>query len=108
MQQLSFKVSEAHQTSGGGDHIIKYDAVLQLTGTNGPVRVEMVSFLPPNANRSLVEQAVASVERGAVRALVGNAAILRLHNFVIHPTDFRPKKCEEYTFDAIKEAIRRL
>jgi hypothetical protein len=103
---ISFNVSVVRQTSGGGDHLVKYDAVLQLSGRNGAVRVEMVSVYPANADPTMVQEAIESVERGAVRALAGNAAVLWLHNFVIHPTDFRPSKCEEYTFEAIREAVR--
>jgi hypothetical protein len=106
MRCFPFKVSVARQTSGGRDHLVKYDGVLEITGGKGPVRVEMVSVIPRTATREEIREATESVERGAARALCGEAANVWLHNFIIHPTDFWPKKCEQYTFEAIEAAVR--
>src|SRR5436305_13788205 len=106
MRRFPFKVSVVRQTSGGGDHIVKYDGVVEITGGKGPVCVEMVSVIPPTAKPQAVQEATESVERGVVRALSGEAAKVWLHNFIIHPTDFRPKKCEQYTFEAVEAAVR--
>ena len=105
MMRLPFKVSVVRQTSSGGDHIVKYDGVLDLTDEMGPVCVEMISYYPATADPKLIQSAIESVQRGTAKALVGKGGTLRLYNFAIHPTDFRPGKCEEYTCDAIRSAI---
>lgn len=106
MRRFLFNVSVVRQRSGAGDHLIKYDAVLETIGGKGPVHVEVVSFFPPEATPQKIQEAAQSVERGVSRALGGEAANIWLHNFVVHPTDFWPKKCEQYTFEAVEAALR--
>jgi hypothetical protein len=106
MRRFPFEVSVVRQTSGGGDHLVKYEGVVEIAGGKGPVRVEMVSVIPPTTTPQAIQEATESVERGVARALCGDAAKVWLHNFIIHPTDFWPKKCEQYTFEAIEAAVR--
>jgi hypothetical protein len=112
MRELPFNVDIIHESVNGGDHVVKYEAVLALSDEQGPVRAELMSLVPSDADDQQVQLAVESVERGARSALAGRsalsgrAAVVRLYNFVIHPIDFRAYKCEQYTSRVIEAVLR--
>jgi hypothetical protein len=103
---LEFQVREVHQ-AGPVSYIVKYGADMELLDGAQPVSVEMLSVFPPDSTTEQVEIARQMVQRGATRALegTGKSAHIRLRDFVIHPVDFHPKRIEEFTFRAVRDAV---
>ena len=104
---LAFKVREVHQHGSGGSHVVKYSAVLDLLVVQ-PFSVEILSIYPTKwASAEEVEVGRQMIQRGAVCALqgTGNAARIRVRDFVIHPVDFKPRFVEEYTFRVLRGVL---
>jgi hypothetical protein len=103
---LSFQVREVRQ-AGPISYIVKYEADMELVEGPQPVSVEMVNVFPPDAAADQAEVGRQMVQRGAVRALegTGKSARIRVRDFAIHPVDFHPKRIEEFTYRAVRDAL---
>ena len=80
---------------------------MELLDGSQPVSVDMLSLVPLDAAPEQAEVGRRMVQRGAVRALegTGKSARIRVRDFAIHPVDFHPKRIEEFTFRAIRDAL---
>lgn len=103
---LSFQVREVRQ-AGPVSYLVMYRAEMELLDGSQPPSVEMLNLFPPDASAEQAEVGLEMVRRGAVRALegTGKSARIRVRDFVIHDVDFDPKRVEEFTFRAVRDAI---
>jgi hypothetical protein len=108
MALFTYKVSEVRITSGAGDYIVKYTAEVETTADPDVVQVIMVS-LHPSSETIYTQDAVEAVREAAVEVLSpgGHGAVIRLHDFVIHPVDFKPHVLKKFTKQYLAEAIDR-
>ena len=106
MTLLTYKVSEVRLSSGAGDYIVKYTAEVETTQDPNAVHVVMVS-LHPGSETTFIQAAVESVREAAVEVLSahGLGAVIRLYDFVIHPVDFKPHRCKQFTKQYLAEAL---
>lgn len=98
---LKFQVSKSAQTSGGGDFIVKFDAIVELLPA-GTTSVEIGS-LHERSEPSHKEAAMNAILTGfqsvlRPRNLGGNC---RIENLVLHPVDFKPLKFAECSAEAL-------
>jgi hypothetical protein len=107
MALITYNVQEARQTSSGADYIVKYTAEVETNNDPSDVQIVMVS-LYPGSEEIYIQAAVESVREAAVEVLsaYGIGAVVRLHDFVIHPVDFSPQRCKEVTKRYLAEALK--
>lgn len=98
---LRFKVSRCAQTSGGGDYIVKFDAIVELI-PDGSTSV-VIESLHERSDRSLQEAARIAILDGFRSVLEQNnlKANCRVENLVLHPVDFKPRKFADCSAEAL-------
>lgn len=102
---MKYALSEVVQTSGGGDYVVKYEADVELLPIGSPVKVEVLSTLPPGPDLPMVDMAKDCIRRGAESVLGARGAILRVSRLYIHPTDFNGRRFEEFTAGGLRKAL---
>jgi hypothetical protein len=102
---LELRVREVCQTSSGGDYVTIYDADIDLVP--GEVRVEVAGVDPADADMDAVASAREAIRAGAAKALGprGLGALIRVRRVVIHPVDFKPRRFERHTADAVQRLL---
>ena len=99
---LELRVREVCQTSSGGDHVTIYEADIEIVP--GDVQVEVAGIDPPDADPDAVASAREAIQAGAAQVLRprGLGAIIRLRRVVVHPVDFKPRRFERHTAEAVQ------
>jgi hypothetical protein len=89
-------------------HFVMYKAEMAILDGSQPISVEMLNVIPPDAASADAEVGRQMVQRGAVRALqgTGKSARIAVRDFFIHRVDFHPARVEEFTFRAVRDALR--
>jgi hypothetical protein len=102
---LEIRVREVCQTSSGGDHVTIYEADIDLVP--GEVRVEAVGVEPVDADPDALASATEAIRVGAAKVLRprGLGAIIRVRRVVIHPVDFKPRRFELHTAEAVQRLL---
>lgn len=102
---MELHVHKVIQTSSGGDHVTIFDA--DFTLVNGDIQVEIVATDPIDANTIAVAEARDAIQRGAAAALdpYNQGAIIRVQRIVIHPVDFKVRRFEQYTTEAVRQLL---
>jgi hypothetical protein len=105
MEQITFQVREVHQT--GGDHVVSYNASVELIPNSSDVDIAVESYLPESADPKLVDLAAASIRAGILKVLAPErlGARVCLDRLVIHPVDFRPRMFELHTAEHFSRAL---
>ena len=98
------------QTSGAFEHVVVYNASLEITDDPGQVNVWEVQLANgSDTDLASVYHAVAAIVAG-VRAVLeprGCGANLRVHGLLIHPVDFSPPHFERHTRQALQAELER-
>jgi hypothetical protein len=102
---LELRVHEVCQTSSGGDHVTIYEADIDIW--RGAVRVEVASVDPPDADPEAVALALEAIRTGAAKVLSPRelGAIIRVRRLVGHPVDFKSRRFERHTAEAIARLL---
>ena len=106
MSTFTYTVSESCLSAAAASYIIKYTAEVETTDSAGEVRVEMVS-VHYETDPTEVQRATECVREAAAEVLTprGLGATIRLHDFILHPVDFKPQRCQRYTKQYLTEAL---
>ena len=106
---MNYEIREVHQAASGGSHVVSYRAEIELLDDPKTVEVTVLNLLPEMFQGSEGSRVLAaeSIRRGAVLALSEHekGARIQVHDFVIHPVDFKPSQCEKYTASAIRRLL---
>jgi hypothetical protein len=73
----------------------------------GEVRVEVAGVDPPDADPEAVALAVEAIRAGAAKVLSPRelGAIIRVRRLVVHPVDFKSRRFELHTAEAIQRLL---
>ena len=98
-------VHEVCQTSSGGDHVTIYEAEIDIIP--GEVQVEVSGVEPAVADPDAVASAREAIRAGATGVLRprGLGAIIRVRRVVVHPIDFKPRRFERHTAEAVQRLL---
>lgn len=101
---MELRVREVCQTSSGGDHVTIYDADIGIVPGE---RVEVASVDPPDADAEAVASAREAIRAGPAKALSPHelGAIIRVRRLVVHPFDFKSRRFELHTTEAIQRIL---
>ena len=98
-------VHKVCQTSSGADHVTIYEADIAFIA--GDVQVEVASAAVGDTDPSAVEAAREAIGRGAEAVLRsrGLGAVILIERIVIHSVDFKPRRFEQHTAEALRRLL---
>jgi len=104
--EVTFNVSEVCQTASGGSYFVKYQARVPEEPHLKAVYIK--STVPADADNELLQSGQQAMARGTAKALsaMGQGFDLTVTDFVVHPIDFKPSKVEQFTQQAVTEALQ--
>lgn len=102
---MELRVHKVAQAASGGSHVTIYDADIELV--SGQPGVQVLGSEPRDALPGLYQEAAESIRRGAEHVLrpLGLGAVIRISRLVLHPVDFKPRKFEQYTAEALRRLV---
>jgi len=102
---LELRLREVCQTSSGGSHVTIYEADIDLIPEE--VRVEVTGVHPADADANAVACAREAIRAGAAKVLLrrGLGALIRVRRVVVHPVDFKPRRFEQHTAEAVERLL---
>jgi hypothetical protein len=82
-----------------------YEADMELTP--GEVRVEVLRVEPADADPRAVASVAEAIQAGAAKVLRprGFGAIIGVRRVVIHPVDYKPRRFERHTAEAVERLL---
>ena len=108
-KNVNLHIWKSRQASGAFEHVVGYDAELELSAGSTSVEVELLSFYggfpEPSADdtRSALDYIRRAME--AVVLSLGLGGYAGVSNLCIHPVDFVPRMFEQYTKQELQSVI---
>jgi hypothetical protein len=109
MTTLELCLNISRQATSAGEHVVIYNASVELTQYPGEIQIIKVGFFDEEIpDDNTVNTTLESIKTGmkSVLELRGLGARVNIHGLVIHPIDWRPAYFERYTQRALEQALQ--
>jgi hypothetical protein len=109
MRTISLRIWEVRASTGAFEHVVGYDAEIELIVGGTVVELELLSLLPGYLDPSVdeIRSALENIRTGIESVILpqGLGAYAVVSNLCIHPVDFIPRMFARYTQEKLREAL---
>jgi hypothetical protein len=109
MQTLELRLRFIHQSTGALEHVVIYNASVELNDRSGQIEIIEVGFFDaeiPDAD--MVQKTLEAIKTGMQNVLEprGLGARVRINGLMVHPIDWQPKYFEQYTRETLEQTLQ--